>query len=1362
MSDTGMQTTSTALRANLAETRCDVVVPPEYDVLLEAVDGLFGVRQATETVLREYFHPLRDPNRVVDDLAALLEGRFGYFAGGPDPTSCIDRLVSLLVGLHDADLTVEARSRLVRTSLDVLVDVAASKAPTAAGPLLDALARILEEHGTGLFRVATLVRSVGRQLPTATPAAARLAALYRDFLQRSLAGLRRRFALGAGDEERRPWPVATAQLVRTRLDDGLALLAGADAPGLYDLPTLDDVVDDVLRAVGTSSSPAAVIDGCIRLASFPELEYRVRDVLQDLDRALAALLTGGDEAALRTVVDSLTDYFRSCPTERKRPLFTTLERLGRGLTGDEHRTVRDLLIERLVAGGFEGPDVAGVSEDWQVLVNPHHLPLVRTWLAVIEADPAGYERLLSALVANLHFRGIFVSDTDLFQRDITTLLAAGVGSVFNLVLQLVAFVPVFFNDIGSEGSLRDVSTRLDQLTNRSDSLTHFLRKQCHAESNNRLVAFSEAVLAYWMTGDPSPLAPHVPPNLLARLPQDDLSWYRGARAAVGHVLAGGDVTFADLRDRLTPDELHARLAPFDGATADEKERVVLLVRLHRLLAAKYSYGPEELHDALAQSSAVDGTLADRFRTACRDGDDWRILLEGTRVMGRLKAAITSPDASEAREDIYLKRHIAVGIPSMYGTYHEPKFDAMGQLIRVMSVMRPRLERLVDEFDAAYMTKTSLLLAYRLMRVMLEGLEIEGLHVEDLSRKVELLKRSLWVGNFSATQFRNVVEFIAEALGDVIQANYIGIHEANVRVIARTVVTERGAPSGEVDERADGLAETFLRSLIAGTYGLQCFDRFVGLIRRSLETMTEHLDEDACRLVLNYSQDKLVSFVHHEAEDHEDQLILGAKGLTLKRLRALGLPVPEGFIVSTELFNILRAMHYDRLRQDTRQRIRSALTALEADTGLRLGDGRRPLLVSVRSGAAVSMPGMMDTVINVGLTRAVAEAWAAEPGMAWTAWDCYRRYVQSFAMSRGVERNRFDAVMLDDKRRCRVERKLDFTPAQMRDLALRYERLARDGGVEVPDEPFEQVMQALLAVVASWDAPTAVAYRRQLHLSDGWGTAVIVQRMVLGNLSGESGTGALFTTDPQVPSARVELFGDFVTCSQGEDVVSGLVHPFPISEKQRQRYAPHLDVSLERLHPRIFRRLTELAEHLVHERGFEHQEMEFTFEQSDPDHLFVLQSRPLTGRRTSERTVFCDDVEAWRLSTGVGVAGGALSGRVAFTEGDIAELRRQSPDEPIILLRPDTVPEDIPLVMSVDGLLTARGGVTSHASVTAKRLGKPCVVNCRDLLVAEDDGRASLGALELRRGSALSLDGSTGAVYEGAHDTKTAQRTLRLA
>ncbi len=493
---------------------------------------------------------------------------------------------------------------------------------------------------------------------------------------------------------------------------------------------------------------------------------------------------------------------------------------------------------------------------------------------------------------------------------------------------------------------------------------------------------------------------------------------------------------------------------------------------------------------------------------------------------------------------------------------------------------------------------------------------------------------------------------------------------------------------------------------------------------------------------------------------EGNILLGYKGYMLKELACQGFPVPPGFILTTEAYRCRSAvLDFAELQHENVERIKRQIAKLERLTGSCFGDPVNPLLLSVRSSAAISMPGMLDTFLNVGMNPEIAAGFAAKTDRPWAAWDAYRRFLQFWGMSLGINRDLFDGLMGEAKQKYSVLKKSLLPPEMMKELALRYRALLLDHGLEIVDDPFEQLMRCVDLVMQSWQSNKARVYRSELKIADEWGTAVLVQNMVYGNLHAKSGTGALFTHHPREGSEDVHLYGDFIIQGQGDDVVSGLVDTFPVSEQQRLSESEDSKISLEKDFPKIYQSMLRYAENLVHEQEMHHQEIEFTFESDNPKDLYILQTRDIVFFQTSSLPTFVagQALEDSKAATGIGVGGGAVSGRVAHTAEDLTQLKKQYPDDPIILLRPDTVPDDIHLILEADGLLTALGGATSHAALAAQRLGRTCVVGCRLLQVSEEERKSELAGHMISTGEFLSINGIDGSVYLGRHPVTIIQR-----
>lgn len=440
-----------------------------------------------------------------------------------------------------------------------------------------------------------------------------------------------------------------------------------------------------------------------------------------------------------------------------------------------------------------------------------------------------------------------------------------------------------------------------------------------------------------------------------------------------------------------------------------------------------------------------------------------------------------------------------------------------------------------------------------------------------------------------------------------------------------------------------------------------------------------------------------------------------------------------------------------------ERLHRQIDQIGAADGMVFGDPAHPLLLSIRSGALISMPGMMQTIHNVGIHETMVETIAEQTGNPYFAWDTYRRFIQSWSMGQNLPRALFSDGMREHKRRCGVRKKIEFTAEQMADLALIYRSLATGQGIVIPDDPWEQLAAGIELVIHSWHTPKARTYRRLLEIADDWGTAVILQRMVFGNRHAQSGSGVVFTQPFGAQRVRrldpIALWGDYTPGNQGEDIVGGLVATRPIARDQCRDDGRDPDTALESCFPEIYARLLAIAHDLVGTHRWDPQEFEFTFDGPGADRLFLLQSRDMLARDPAAaavrrfREIPDRDVH---LARGLGVSGGALCGRIVVNGAAIETLRSTYPNDPLILVRYDTVPEDIREVALTDGLLTARGGQTSHAALVAARLRKVCVVGCEAMVVHERTESCVLHGTVLHQGDPVGIDGRTGLVLRGWH------------
>jgi pyruvate,orthophosphate dikinase len=1010
--------------------------------------------------------------------------------------------------------------------------------------------------------------------------------------------------------------------------------------------------------------------------------------------------------------------------------------------------------------GFQYANVTGVDEDWQPITNPAHLANIRVWINLIMQEPKWCSTLFSALIINLKLSGTCVKDTDLFQRDITQMLNHPIEPVYNLFKQFAKLMPVFFNEIGAEGYLRDVSTEIDEIHRRKDPLIHFLRKQSHVESSNLIVDFIEAIFSFWRTRDKKLLATFLPEEVLVEVKKKGIFIDDMHKLMQRVFELPGMIDIPDLLE--WKDKVRARyLEEQKDITSKEKMRFDQLVRIYKLLYNKYNLGFQEMRHQLRQAinsgfPEMEQLLADLEICDTRQCLDALLThLEG------LKEIILSPEKFEAREDIYYKRHIAVDIPSVYGRYSERKFDALGLSFRLENLANIYLERLPETVNLSFITRATFIRIIDCLDLFLRGLRIDGITSRRLETYLELLSSSLGIKRFSYTQYLDIFRGLSDGVKDVIYANYTNIHQNNLSIIipqigGHNLLTKYRNLWDEKDVNGSilRLSEFFFRNLIAGTFGLQHLDNFITRIMQTLESQKELLDQESLDLLMTYNPEYAISFLHNSNPQTRNLIHLGNKGLNLTQLANENKPVPPGFIITTEIFRCWPVVNkFHKARDEFMRQLRQSLAELESVTSRQYGYPKNQLLVSVRSGASISMPGMMATIHNVGLNRDIVEDFAKATGKEYLAWDNYRRFLQSWGMAEGMKREQFQVLMNGAKTRHGVKFKKDFTPDQMKELALKYNKVIRATGINIPDDPWLQLIGAVEIVLNSWNAPKTRAYRSLMDASDSWGTAVIIQTMVFGNLGQEAGSGVVFTAHPYRKVTRVALWGDYAIGDQGEDIVSGLVTTYPISIEQAELDGRSKENTLENRFPEIYQGLLELSRELVYENRWNPQEIEFTFESSEARDLYILQTRDMiTIKKKENLFVFenPDGLAPYFLGKGIGVSGSALSGIAVFTRENIDQIRRQDPDSILILIRQDTVPEDIREIAQAQGLLTARGGQTSHAAVVATQLEKTCVVGCKDLHVYESEQRCEINGNVIHFGDPVSIDGRKGLFLKSSH------------
>lgn len=1087
------------------------------------------------------------------------------------------------------------------------------------------------------------------------------------------------------------------------------------------------------------------------------------ETLREINRSLVHLVQ------LKQRFDELEDVFlrtfeflKISVVKYPHTALNCIEALGMEVFRRNNSLLVEVFLEQAVRFGFQATGFQGVDSNWQPICNANHLYNIRVWLALITRNTQWSSTLLSALVIHLRLTGTCIRDTDLFQKEITHLLNSGVGPVFNLFKQFSRLLPVYYNEIGAEGELREVSTELDELTRRQDRLIHFLRKQCHVESTNLIVDLAREILDYWLAGDPAPLVPYVAAPILAGIRPEGPHFIHLHQAMPELMVRLGLDKVCNLL-ALSQQQVADTLETMHDCPVDERRRLLLMIRLYQLLHLKYNPDQHSAAEILAMTKATDYPGLDRLDAVLHDPNcDLLVLLE--TLLDTLeylkKEILLANEQFPAVEEIFQKRHVAVDIPSVYGQYRERKFDALSLTFRLESLTNIHLEQLVGRIPEGFITRAAFFRIAKYLKLFLRALDLEGIHSRKLHSYLDILERSLEHKQFSYSQYMDVFQGLLEGIRDVVRTYYTSQHIGNMTVILPNLAPETLLPRyrRQWDEE-DGavtferIQETFTRDLLATTLGLTSLDRFVTRVVHLLARQRERLAGDELNLLLTYDPANLFCPIFHPMSRTRNLVHLGNKGFNLVMLADFHLPVPDGVILTTEYYRCQRVVQtYAPAQEDFLAQLRQQVATIEASSGMGFGAVERPLLLSVRSGALVSMPGMMQTIHNVGLNESLVQGILQHTGNPYFAWDTYRRFIQSWCMTFHVNREAFSQLMHAAKQKAKVKVKRDLHPEAMADLARAYLNLARQSGIHIPDDPWEQLLLAIEQVINSWNLAKAREYRRLMGLSDRWGTAVVLQRMVFGNRNQQSGSGVLLTAHPHRRLNRVVLWGDYTVGNQGEDVVGGLVAVNPVSVEQCRHDQRHPDNSLERRFPDIYRRLLSIARFLIYQKGWNPQEMEFTFDGPREENLHLLQTRDMMtgdgGPKLYKGFQETPELAASRLGRGIGVAGGTLCGKAVFNLEQIQREKARSPHTPLILIRYDTVPEDIKEISEAQGLLTARGGQTSHAAIVAARLNKVCVVGCEELVVKS--GHGLLAGVAIAPGDPISLDGFRGLVLKGWH------------
>ena len=1359
---------SQALEANLKQTRYkDIFIPEEHQRFIDLSAKYFGINKRAKECITEYHHPLSNHTFVTEELRKMLMDDFWFYTRDDIPSDAFIIPLEMMHSLLKPEVAAKLRLNIIITLMEFANKVI-SESPKHDG-LITTVFSILNgafEGNKDVYILAT--KHAGRYLGKVAQderfrdSACELLRMmlkedYRYWQQTSQVedwiGNKRQML--TEDEIQK----VCDEIGHPYFDRLNANLESADTwEKLTDLPHFEQIAKRFSESEQAFPHFITKFHYVFFLLHLPGMENQRERLIWNMDRMMRDAIDEMPQDELIPFIDTIFDLAEELKKDYMSAVLDFQQTLGLKIIDvdqTEQKEIVNYFEKKLIAFGFVTPGNVFVGEDWQLSVDENHIKNIRVWLELIEHSKTPMEKLLSALIVNLKLGGIFLSDTDLFQREITKVLNSNITPYYKMVKQLTRIFPVYFNEIGAEGEIRNVTTNMDEISGRQDKLVHFLRKQVHTESNNTLIALTFDVFKFWSDGNLDLLKPILPNNVFESIDKGS-TWFVHIHNLV---LAMCEISCLNPEDvlMLSRDDYEnligsaaRRIELEEDLYQRERARLMDIRDLYAYLREKYSFESVNIFNSLRSFPFIPDEEIDKFEKVYKAKDFGKSLTMIYAFMDKLKSVIFSPEQSEGWENIYHKRHIAIGIPSMYGTYRENKFEAMGLTFRLERVATQLMEKVVQSINLEYISERTLNQIYTILEYFRNGLELDGVTNQSFNSKLDMLRYSLTSRSFSFGQYINIFQFIAEDVRRIIIKYFLKSYEYPLKI----VIPQLFDPEGKLSERETAAliskkSEEFHRDLLSDAFLMQPLDNFIGRILNSLRTMEATLNEKLISDIMTYNSEMLISPFWKATPKMDNQVFIGNKANNLKNLYLHGMPVPPGFVITTETFRRNETINtIPELRTEIHGMIRKHIEELENVSGRKFGNPEAPLLVSVRSGTAISMPGAMDTFLNVGLNDELVEAIASDPTKAWAIWDSYRRFLQSWGMAKGIHRDVFDEEINSFKTKYNVKQKMEFKASEMRELAYSYKHILEEKGVELEQDPFKQIIGCVNMVFESWNSERALAYRRHLGISENWGTAVIVQQMIFGNLSEVSGTGVVFTQNPHRERPGVHLYGDFTMRSQGEDIVGGLVKPLPIGETQRK--AANLEgPSMQTALPEIYKKIYAIAKELTEDLGYSPQEMEFTFESDKPEDFHILQIRDQDLKLEDEMNAFVQAPDEMnQIGRGMGIGGGAMNGLVAFNEDDIKTLREQHHDQQVILVRPDTVPDDIGMIFNCDGLLTARGGATSHAAVTAVRLGKVCVVSCIELEVNDEKHCGELNGHKLQAGTEIAIDGNLGLVYLG--------------
>jgi pyruvate,orthophosphate dikinase len=1009
---------SSALKVNLERTAATIEIPDQYSILLKIVQNHYGLHKKTRELLTELHHPFVNWDYVLRELKSVSIGDFYIYNSHQDGLSALATMLCIYFDVIKSSSDRDVKDSAIHYLFDYLDAIFnqsnefLSRNLTLFPEIIKSLLDVIEEDEVIFKKCSSYVKKIIKSITEnnldlkttlfnnlvhrlfkityqfwlAQPDSSKWS-IVEDGESQELGAEYRRLIDPLGHEHLR---ALTEHLETLRVENGDEI--NTVIKSYLDMPDYFQIVNGYLKVADQLEKSAVYLGHqhvvklrfLFHVIDVPDLVDIHASALREINHSLKMVFQEEKKETFNDFVRKMFGFLRENKSRREFSvaIFDCITTTAREVFAQNSHALADTFIDELIHYGFQYPEIKGSTEEWQVKVNPAHIVNIRSWLEVIGMKPRWTKKLISALIINLKVGGVFIRDTDLFQKNVSALLNSDIAPAYSLIKQLLRIFPVYFSEIGAEGELREITTKVDELSLRNDKLVYFLRKQSHVESNSLLVKFVEDIFRYWNSGDKNFLRVHLPVEVYEQV-MNSGEYFNGMHKAFKLFFTkinNNPLKFLDWDN----EKICKELGNIRGINDRDQERVKIMIRIYQLIYKKYSPQFIDLLKDLEAANAFPQADITALKRSLNAKNYYRSITIILKFLSILKERILSTKKTQYYENIYYKRHIAAGIPSMYGTYSEKKFDSVGLSLRLESLATMLFEEMTQSFNLKFITKHTIKKIHTYLWLYIDALEIEGISTEGLEAKVKYVTNALSIKQFSLEQYVDIFRFISKDIQSIIRNYYIDAHSFSLPVIIGQIYGQAMEPERTSDHKKNEKlifqhSENFIRGIISSAFGIQVLDNFINAIIKTLNAESEKFKDNKqiLKVVMAYNPELTVTSLCKTNKKLDNQILLGNKGFFLKELMSFGFNVPPGFIITTEVFRGYEAVYgYKYIFNDLAVRINKEIKKLEKITGCKLGDRRNPLLLSVRSGATVSLPGMMKSFLNVGINEAIAENLSA--------------------------------------------------------------------------------------------------------------------------------------------------------------------------------------------------------------------------------------------------------------------------------------------------------------------------------------------------------------------------------------------------